>query len=219
MTFSILAYETKSKTFVGASATGNICVGGWVLRADPRYGISATQGAEVSTLWGEDVIKIMSEGENAKDAILKTIKNDYRKNFRQLAAIDIKGNSNSFDGKLNDTCTGSYSEKNLVISGNTLKNQKVISAMHAGFKLHQKEFPEKLICSLYKGFAAGGDTRGIQSAALLIASLKHPPINLRVDYSLNPLVVLERLYQKTLDKKYKTWLKSLPIRSLERDHK
>ena len=72
MTFSILAYETKSKTFVGASATGNICVGGWVLRADPRYGISATQGAEVSTLWGEDVIKIMSEGENAKDAILKT---------------------------------------------------------------------------------------------------------------------------------------------------
>ena len=219
MTFSILAFDPISKAFGGASATGNICVGGWVLRADPRYGISATQGAEVSTLWGEDVIKIMSEGENAKDAILKTIENDPRKDFRQLAAIDIKGNSNSFDGKLNETFTGSYSEKNLVISGNTLKNQEVISAMHAGFKLHQKEFPEKLICALYKGFGAGGDIRGVQSTALLIVSLNHPPINLRVDYSLNPLVDLEKLYQKVLDKKYKTWLKSLPIRSLDRDHK
>ena len=56
MTFSILAFDPISKAFGGSSATGNICVGGWVLRADPRYGISATQGAEVSTLWGEDVI-------------------------------------------------------------------------------------------------------------------------------------------------------------------
>ena len=219
MTFSILAFDPISKAFGGASATGNICVGGWVLRADPRYGISATQGAEVSTLWGEDVIKIMGQGFNAKEAVLKTIENDHKKNFRQLSAIDTKGNSNSFDGKSNEKFIGSYSEKNLVISGNTLKNQEVIPAMLDEFKLQQKEFPQKLIRALYKGFESGGDIRGIQSAALLIVSLKYPPINLRVDLSPNPIFELENLYKKTLEKKYKNWLKLLPVRSIDRSHK
>ena len=51
MTFSILAYDPKTESYGGASATGNICVGGWVLRGNPLSGVSASQGSEPSTLW------------------------------------------------------------------------------------------------------------------------------------------------------------------------
>ena len=59
MTFTILVYDPLTETFGGATATGNICVGGWVLRGDILGGISATQGSEVSTIWGEDTIELM----------------------------------------------------------------------------------------------------------------------------------------------------------------
>ena len=32
MTFSLLSLDKNTGTFAGATATGNLCVGGWVLR-------------------------------------------------------------------------------------------------------------------------------------------------------------------------------------------
>ena len=43
MTFSILVFDPITNSFGGASATGNICVGAWVLRAEPCSGVSASQ--------------------------------------------------------------------------------------------------------------------------------------------------------------------------------
>ena len=62
MTFSILANDPDTGDIGGAAATGSLCVGGWVLRADPRAGASASQGAAPSTFWGEDVLTQMRAG-------------------------------------------------------------------------------------------------------------------------------------------------------------
>ena len=35
MTFSLLSLDKNTGTFAGATATGNLCVGGWVLRGKP----------------------------------------------------------------------------------------------------------------------------------------------------------------------------------------
>ena len=103
MTFSILAYDPITESYGGASATGNICVGGLVLRGNPLSGVSASQGSEPSTLWGENILKYTGDGLDAEAAIYKTIRKDKGKERRQLSVIDKKGNSSVFSGKENSS--------------------------------------------------------------------------------------------------------------------
>ena len=58
MTFSIIARNPKTGEIGGATATGNLCVGGWVLRGNVDKGVTATQGFYPSTIWGENILKI-----------------------------------------------------------------------------------------------------------------------------------------------------------------
>ena len=62
MTFSILARDPVSGAIGGAAATGSLCVGGWVLRGHVSAGMSASQGAAPSTIWGEEVLAAMHDG-------------------------------------------------------------------------------------------------------------------------------------------------------------
>jgi len=212
MTFTILVYDPLTETFGGATATGNICVGGWVLRGDILGGISATQGSEVSTIWGEDTIELMKKKISSEKAIKKVVQNDINKDYRQLAAIDLQGNSYCFNGRSNKDFVDSINEKNFVISGNTLKNTNVVNSIYKGYNQEENTLVQKLINGLKKGDEEGGDKRGLMSAAILILSKHHPPIDLRVDFSLSPLKDLQTLYDKFCDKKYSQWFKNLPFR-------
>ena len=212
MTFTILVYDPLTETFGGATATGNICVGGWVLRGDVLGGISATQGSEVSTVWGEDTIELMKKKISSEKAIKKVVQNDINKDYRQLAAIDLQGNSYCFNGRSNKDFVDSINEKNFVISGNTLKNTNVVNSIYKGYNQEENTLAQKLINGLKKGDEEGGDKRGLMSAAILILSKHHPTIDLRVDFSLSPLEDLQTLYDKFCDKKYSQWFKNLPFR-------
>ena len=212
MTFTILVYDPATETFGGATATGNICVGGWVLRGDVLGGISATQGSEVSTVWGEDTIELMKKKISSAQAIKKVVRNDINKDYRQLSAIDLQGNSYCFNGNSNKDFVDSMNEKNFVISGNTLKNMNVVNSIYKGFNQEENTLAQKLINGLKKGDEEGSDKRGLMSAAILILSKHHPPIDLRVDFSLSPLNDLQTLYDKFCDKKYSQWFKNLPFR-------
>ena len=212
MTFTILVYDPLTETFGGATATGNICVGGWVLRGDILGGISATQGSEVSTIWGEDTIELMKKKISSENAIKKVVQNDINKDYRQLSAIDLQGNSYCFNGSSNEDFVDSIHEKNFVISGNTLKNMNVVNSIYKGYNQEENTFVQKLINGLKKGDEEGGDKRGLMSAAILILSKHHPPIDLRVDFSLSPLEDLQTLYDKFCDKKYSQWFRNLPFR-------
>ena len=212
MTFTILVYDPLTETFGGATATGNICVGGWVLRGDILGGISATQGSEVSTIWGEDTIELMKKKISSENAIKKVVQNDITKDYRQLSAIDLQGNSYCFNGSSNIDFVDSINEKNFVISGNTLKNKNVVKSIYKGYNQEENTLAQKLINGLKKGGEEGGDKRGLMSAAILILSKHHPPIDLRVDFSLSPLNDLQTLYDKFCDKKYLQWFKNLPVR-------
>jgi uncharacterized Ntn-hydrolase superfamily protein len=62
MTFSILALDRENKLMGGAAATGNLCVGGWVLRADARAGVTASQGIRPSTVLGVKALEDLARG-------------------------------------------------------------------------------------------------------------------------------------------------------------
>ena len=82
MTFSILARDENTNEIGGAAATGSYCVGGWVLRGSLNAGLSASQGASASTLWGEQTLDFLESGLNARDAIYKVVNADEGKEHR-----------------------------------------------------------------------------------------------------------------------------------------
>ncbi len=69
MTFSLLTLDRSTGQLGGVSATGNLCVGGWVLRGDAACGLSASHGAKPSVMWGEDVLAGMKRGVSATQAV------------------------------------------------------------------------------------------------------------------------------------------------------
>ena len=168
MTFSLLTFDKKRKIFAAGSATGNLCVGGWVIRGDIRFGMSASQGALPSVIWGEDTIRYMAEGHNAQKAINKVIKNDIEKDSRQISAIDINGNTGVFNGSKNLPEIHHIQKENFIASGNILSSNKVLETMCETYFKTDASVERKILEALKRAYGTGGDKRGLMSAAILI---------------------------------------------------
>ncbi|QDY70757.1 DUF1028 domain-containing protein [Qingshengfaniella alkalisoli] len=209
MTISILARDEKSGTVGGAAMTGNLCVGAWVLRADPTRGITASQGFAPSTLWGEAALSRLGDAPPA-DVIDDVVKTDAGRAWRQLGALDMQGRGAAFTGARNIAVSDHTVQPGLVICGNLLLDETVVASAADAFVAHSGPFPERLLAALKGALAAGGDSRGTQSAALKIVGPKTPPLDLRVDYGERPLDDLAALLQRTAAPDYAKWLSTLP---------
>ena len=210
MTFSLLSRDKNSGTFAGATATGNLCVGGWVLRGHPHVGLTASQGSEPSVLWGEGALLHMQNGLSAPTAVLDVTQTDPRREWRQLSAIDKNGRTGVFSGNQNGSMIDEVSEDGLILTGNILSNKTVLTQMRDTFLKSNSSIGDRLIAALRAGAEAGGDSRGLMSAALLILPPDSPPLTLRVDFDKAPIDRLESLLQKTQEPAYLNWLQTLP---------
>ncbi len=211
MTYSILVRDPATGHMGGAAATGSLCVGGWVLRGDPRSGMSASQGAAPSTIWGEDVLARMRAGSAASDAVADVTSADHGRDARQLAALGTTGPGAAFTGKDNTPVMASFADTSLVAAGNLLQNATVIDATVDGFTSCRGPLANRLLNSLKSGAATGGDSRGLMSAAILVVGEDIPPLSLRVDFSEQPLLALEELLQRIQEDDYSAWLKTVPV--------
>ncbi|MDD7971824.1 DUF1028 domain-containing protein [Roseinatronobacter alkalisoli] len=219
MTFSILAQDLGSGAMGGAAATGALCVGGWVLRGDSRAGMTASQGAAPSTMWGEDALESMRSGQSAEQAVTQVTAVDRGRAWRQLSALDRHGGTASHSGQRNTPWCGSVGDNGFVVSGNMLAGPQVLDALRSGFLTTTGTFAERLLAGLRAAEAAGGDSRGLQSAALLIVSDDAPPLNLRIDWAQDPLSELHDLYRRSQTGAYAEWLPTVPTRNNpERGH-
>jgi len=209
MTFSILARNPKTGEIGGAAATGNLCVGGWVLRGDIKKGVTASQGFFPSIIWGENILNNLNKY-SPTTATNKVIKNDKQKHYRQVACLNLSGKGFSFTGNKNTKYFNHIVLPNLVVSGNMLSNDKVINKIVYNFKFKYEPLAKTLLEALKIGKKFGSDKRGLMSAALLVFKKNNPPLNIRVDYDTNPLAKLEKILKMTNKIKYKEWLKKLP---------
>ena len=212
MTFSILVRDPETGFLGAAAATGNLCVGSWVLRGDSRVGLSASQGHMPSTLWGEDVLVAMGRGLNAESALAEVVNADSGRGKRQLLALDRNSDGAIFSGDENLPLISEIIASNCVVAGNMLANHSVINACHLGFASSHGSLESRLLNALKQAADAGGDVRGLESAAILVVSDGAPPVNLRVDYSNTPLTDLGQLIQRAKDEKYALWRSTLPTR-------
>lgn len=211
MTYSILALDKQSGRIGCAAATGNLCVGGWVLRADSMAGASASQGAYPSTIWGEDALTLMHEGKSAKETLAEIVGADAGRDHRQLAVLSLDGGTAFHTGVENvDHCHAIASE-GVVVSGNMLTSPSVIDAIHEAYCANLSQpFEERLIRAIEAGDSAGSDFRGLMSAALKIVAQGSAPYDLRIDYHETPIKALRELNARAQDPEYKKWLELVP---------
>lgn len=212
MTISILAIDQKTGRLGGAAATGSLCVGGWVLRGAPDSGMSASQGTAPSTLWGEAVLGAMSGGAAAHEAVADVTGADPGRAHRQLAALDPRGGTGAFTGAQSVGHAGTLEGEGVVVAGNMLTGRAVIEAAMAGFDAGAAlPLAERLMQALRAATRAGGDARGLRSAALLVVGRDIAPLTLRIDCADDPLAALGTLYEASQAEPYGGWIRQVPV--------
>jgi uncharacterized Ntn-hydrolase superfamily protein len=210
VTFSMLVRDPDSGALGGAAATGNLCVGAWVLRGDPRAGLTASQGLYPSPIWGPEALELMSAGRDAAEAVKHVVDSDLGRDVRQLAALDRNGGTAVHSGARNLDYCGHVAAENLIAAGNMLQSRAVLYAMVEAYASATGTHPARLIAGLTAGAAAGGDVRGLLSAAILVVSPGAPPLDLRIDHAADPIGRLRALYERTCDPAYQDWLAGIP---------
>jgi uncharacterized Ntn-hydrolase superfamily protein len=210
VTFSLLVRDPDSGAFGGAAATGNLCVGAWVLRGDARAGLTAAQGLYPSPMWGPEALELMSAGRDAADAVRQVVERDSGRAVRQLAALDRNGGTGVHSGAKNLDYCGHVAADNLIAAGNMLQSRAVLEAMVEAFASATGTLSARLIAGLAAGATAGGDVRGLLSAAILVLSPDAAPLDLRIDHAGDPIGALNALYERTGDPAYQDWLAGIP---------
>jgi len=168
-TFSIVAYDAAAGDWGVAVASRYFSVGSVVPWAEAGVGAVATQ-ANVNVGYGPKAIKLLEQGLSAKEVLKRLLDEDTfeGKDGRQVAIVDAKGNIAAFTGPNAPNWAGDRQGKNWTAQGNILVGPQVPEAMGRAFEATQGELSEKLWAALKAGDGAGGDSRGKQSASMLV---------------------------------------------------
>jgi len=194
-TFSIVARDPHTGDFGVAVSTARPNVGSLAPFVS-RRGAIATQ-ARINTDLGRRGLLALEEGIGIAEAIIALLEEDPDREIRQVHGVDAKDVFGHTGADCVPWC-GHESGPGFTVAGNMLTGPEVIRAMAEAFTLageEKRELSERLLMALEAGQAAGGDKRGRQSAALLVAS-DEPRMyhNLRVDDHVDPVAELRRIY-------------------------
>jgi uncharacterized Ntn-hydrolase superfamily protein len=215
-TFSILGYDPATGEVGGAVQSRVFSVGNGVLWAEAGVGAAATQ-AIVDVSYGPKAIALLRAGMSPA-AIIEAIWDSDRdpqperwtKQGRQFAVIDATGATAAFTGPKASVWAGHRAGKYCTAQGNILAGEAVVAGMVSAFESTAGHLSQRLTAALEAGQAAGGDTRGMQSAAILIVGkgqgvwLNNDVVmRLQVDDSPEPIKELRRLVESWNGRKQK----------------
>jgi len=199
-TFSIVAFDPDTQELGIAVQSKFIAVGAVVPFAKAGIGAVATQ-AYANTTYGPQALAMMEKIVAPADIIKALTEADDRRDIRQLGIINAKGEPATYTGAECNAWAGGKTGKHFAVQGNILASEKVVNEMARAFEEAKGDLGDRLIAALAAGQAAGGDTRGMQSAALLVvrkgwgyAGFNDRYRDLRVDDHEKPIEELARIY-------------------------
>ena len=168
-TFSIVAVDPVTGDLGIAVASRYFAVGAVVPWADAGVGAVATQ-AGVNVGYGPRALELLRQGLTAQQVLDRLLAEDTfpRKDARQVAIVDAKGNVAVFTGDAANAWRGHVTGTTWSAQGNILVGPHVVEAMGRAFENTNDELAEKLYAALKAGDEAGGDSRGRQSASILV---------------------------------------------------
>jgi len=198
-TFSIVARDPMSNDFGVAVATAAPAVGALAPHAVAGVAAVSTQSF-VNVELGRKAVRIAELGVRIGDAIEALLKVDPHREYRQVIGVDNYG-SYGYTGSKSVSWAGHIAEGDVAVAGNMIAGEHVLEAMLREYRRSAGDsFPHRLLKALKAGEEAGGDVRGKQSAALLIASRRPRwEYNLRVDDHASPVDELMRIYNKVVE--------------------
>jgi uncharacterized Ntn-hydrolase superfamily protein len=214
-TFSILGYDPDTGELGAAVQSRVFSVGNGVLWGEADTGIAATQ-AIVDVGYGPKALALLRAG-LTPDAIVKAILESdadpgyagqaWPKAGRQFAVMDPKGNYAAYTGPGATTWAGNKSGKYCTAQGNILAGEAVVNNMVKAFEETAGPLSVRLVAALEGGQAGGGDTRGQQSAALLIVKKNcgvwlhnDTVLRLQVDNNPEPIKEMRRLVEYSVER-------------------
>lgn len=208
-TFSILGYDPATGEAGGAVQSRVFSVGNGVLWAEAGVGVVATQ-AIVDVSYGPQALALLRQGVSPKDVVQRVWNNDpdprpqdWTKLGRQFAVMNAAGEVAAYTGPKATAWAGDRQGRYCSAQGNILAGEGVVTAMVTAFEQTPGHLSLRLQAALEAGQAAGGDTRGMQSAAMLIVKKgggvwlnNDVVLRLQVDDSPEPIKELRRLVEK-----------------------
>ncbi|MSP48940.1 MAG: DUF1028 domain-containing protein [Alphaproteobacteria bacterium] len=194
MTWSIVAFDKASGTFAAAVTTRAFAVGS---RAPfVRAGVGAVCTQSISNWYlAPKILDLIERDIEPAAAIEVALRADEGRHLRQVHAVDRHGRTAAWTGRNCVEWAGHRPGEGYGVAGNMLTGAAVVDmtfeAFHQGARL---PLPERLLAALDAGQQAGGDRRGRQSAAMLLATTEdYPDVDIRVDDHAEPLVEMRRL--------------------------
>jgi uncharacterized Ntn-hydrolase superfamily protein len=145
---------------------------------------------------GARALELLRSGIGADAVLGSVLQGDADAAYRQIAVVDPDGNVATHTGQLCIEEAGHVEGKGFSVQANLMDRPTVWPAMAEAFERGDGDLAARLTGALEAAEAEGGDVRGRQSAALVIApppDAAGPRIDLRVEDSRDPLAELRRL--------------------------
>ena len=199
-TFSIVARDKKSGQIGVAVQTHWFAVGAMCPWVEPGVGAVATQSL-VKVSYGPKGLELLKEGKEPSEALDILLKVDENSPVRQVAILDTEGRIAAHTGSKCIAEAGHFVGDGYSVQANMMLKSTVWHAMAEVFENSEGELAVRMLAALKAGQNEGGDIRGMQSAAMLVAdgSRTDEPwekmvVDIRVDDHPQPILELERLY-------------------------
>lgn len=216
-TFSILGYDPATGEVGGAVQSRVFSVGNGVLWAEAGVGVVATQ-AIVDVSYGPQALKLLRDGLAPKAIVQQVWQNDpdprpddWTKFGRQFAVMNATGDVAAYTGPRATSWAGDRQGQFCSAQGNILAGESVVTSMVDAFEKTTGHLSMRLLAALEAGQMAGGDKRGMQSAAMVIVKKgggvwlnNDVVLRLQVDDSPEPIKELRRLVEKAAAQRNRT---------------
>lgn len=204
-TFSIAGADTTAGEIGVAVASKFFAVGTVVPHARADAGAVATQSF-ANTSFGPRGLELLARGVSPEEVLEVMLRTDEGRAQRQVGVVSVTGESATFTGGDCIAWAGGRRGPSYAVQGNLLTGEEVVVEMERAFlESVGKPLAERLYLALAAGDLAGGDSRGRQSAALLVVragagygGYTDRAVDLRVDDHASPIEELGRLLELAL---------------------
>jgi uncharacterized Ntn-hydrolase superfamily protein len=202
VTYSLVARDPDGHTFGAVTASKYLAVGSTVPAVAAGVGALVTQGL-TNVSYRERGLRFLRAGQTAARTVELLVEADPGRDTRQVAVVAASGSGAAATGSRCVDQAGHLLADGCAVAGNMMADLRVLDAMLERFTGSSGALADRLVDALAAGEAAGGDWRGRQSAALVVASgqgmlrLRTPDrVDLRVDDHPDPVAELRRLLER-----------------------
>ncbi len=199
-TYSIIARDAETGELGMGVQSRAFAVGYRTWTAKGGVAIFAHQAAS-NPYYGRVGMEMLLAGLPPEEALERLVRSDVESHRRQVAILDAQGRTAAFTGDSTSQWHGHHCGENYCAQGNTLEGPEVVEAMARSIEGSVGDpLADRLLDALDAAEAAGGDRRGMQSAAMIVVNplqgagdYSDTVLDIRINDHPVPLVELRRL--------------------------